>query len=278
MIFARIAALGVFAIVAVYLFATAPEPLPDGGNAAADKRISIDRVFEATNTINHEARRIYTARVVGGGLQAGLEFAEDWQKQDRQAGPLPALFLRLVSSELAKRSESLSLFLGSDEPINPSNLFSGEQKIRFLQMKADGRPQVFAGPDGLQVGMYPDVASAAPCVSCHNDHTASPKRNWTLGDVMGATTWLYPAREVSTQEFQEIVATVYSSVESAWRMYLQKAATFSVPPTIGSDWPKAGSRALPDAETFMAEVYGSSAPKVMRILNYHLVASVVAEQ
>jgi adenylate cyclase len=267
MTFARVLTLAVLGTVAVYLFATRPEPLPDGSGTASEKHIPIARVFEAVNAINHEARRIFTARVVGEGQKAGLKFAEDWQHEESEAGPLPALFLRLVSSELAKRSDKLSLFLGSDEPINPSNRFSREQKVRFQQMKTNGHPQLFPTPDGLQVGMYPDVASVAPCVSCHNEHTTSPKRDWKLGDVMGATTWMHPDEEVSLQEFQEIIATVYSCVEGAWRIYLQKTTTFASPPRIGPDWPKAGSPVLPDAETFMAELYGSSAPKVMQVLN-----------
>jgi hypothetical protein len=277
MTFARVVTLAVLGVIAVYLFATAPEPLPQQGSISeAGKQIPIDRVFEAANIINHESRRIYTARIVGGGQRAGLEFAEDWRDKDSQAGPLPALFLRLVSSELAKRSEMLSLFLGSDEPINPSNLFSGEQKVRFLQLKADASPRFFAAPDGQYVAMYPDVASARPCVTCHNEHTGSPKRDWKLGDIMGATTWISPAREVSADEFQTIVSALYACVESAWRIYLEKSATFSNPPAIGTDWPKQGSRVLPDAETFMADVYQSSAPRVLRLFSEPTVTSSTA--
>ncbi|MBX9591321.1 MAG: DUF3365 domain-containing protein [Hyphomonadaceae bacterium] len=269
MIFAKLVVLAMLAIVAIYLFVTAPEPLPDnaGPSGSADRRVAIAQVFEAANAINHEARRTYTARVVGPGQQAGLEFAEDWREKQRQAGPLPALFLRLVSSELTKKPQPLGLFLGSDEPINPSNLFTGEQKVRFGRMQAETRPQVFATPDGYQVAMYPDVASAEPCVRCHNEHKASPKRDWKLDDIMGATTWIYPQRDVSLAEFLVIVANVYSSVEAAWETVLAKAATFTPPPAIGPHWPKAGARVLPDSQTFMAEVYQASAPTVVRILS-----------
>lgn len=33
--------------------------------------------------------------------------------------------------------------------------------------------------------VYPDVAVAPACVSCHNDHPDSPRRDFELGDVMG---------------------------------------------------------------------------------------------
>jgi len=273
MIFAKLVALALLAIVAIYLFVAAPEPLPDkaGPSGSADRRVAIEQVFEAANAINLEARRIYTVRIVGAGQQVGLEFAEDWREKQRQAGPLPALFLRLISSELAKQPEPLGLFLGSNEPINPSNLFTGEQKARFLRMQAANQPQVFATPDGYQVAMYPDVASAEPCVRCHNEHKTSPKRDWKLNDVMGATTWIYPQREVSLAEFLVIVANVYAGVETAWQTFLAKAATFTHPPAVGPQWPKAGARVLPDAQTFMAEVYQASAPRVVRILNRNAV-------
>ena len=33
--------------------------------------------------------------------------------------------------------------------------------------------------------VYADTAVAPVCVSCHNDHKDSPKRDFKLGDVMG---------------------------------------------------------------------------------------------
>lgn len=69
------------------------------------------------------------------------------------------------------------------------------------------------------------------------------------------------------------MANVYASVESAWLLYLRKSSAFDVPPVIGAEWPKAGARVLPDADTFMDEVYRCSRPKVMRILNLSLTKS-----
>jgi uncharacterized protein DUF3365 len=33
--------------------------------------------------------------------------------------------------------------------------------------------------------LYPDVAVSQSCVGCHNAHPQSPKKNFTVGDVMG---------------------------------------------------------------------------------------------
>jgi len=42
------------------------------------------------------------------------------------------------------------------------------------------------GPQTFFVGVYPDNAVSTACVSCHNTHIKSPKRNFALGDNMGA--------------------------------------------------------------------------------------------
>jgi adenylate cyclase len=269
---AHSAILAVGAIIAVYLFAAAPQPLPEafGVTGTASRKIAVEHLFSAVNIINHEARRIYTARIVGGGKQAGLDFSEDWQDKDRHAGPLPALFLRLVASELNVLSVPLGLFLGSDNPINPSNHFAGEQKVRFARMEAEGVPQFFRTPERQHVAMFPDVASVEACVSCHNEHKTSPKRNWKIGDIMGATTWMYEQPVVSVDEFQAIVAGVYVSIERAWRIYVTKTSTFDAPPAIGPAWPATGARVLPDPQTFMDEVYLASAPKILLIMNRQL--------
>lgn len=273
MIYLRLVVLSVLNLLAVYLFVAAPPPLPEAGavREAGAKRIPTAALFEALNTVNSEARRIYTARVVGVGKEAGLAFREDWRDADKEAGPLPALFFRLVASDLTKNPEPLSLFLGSDAPINPSNKFTGEQTARFERIKLDGLPQIFQDADKNQVGMFSDPASAKPCVTCHNEHASSPKKDWRLDDAMGAATWIYPERDVSLAEFNGLVRNVYAGVETAWNAYLAKTATFKEPVRIAVDaWPGKDKRVLPDPQTFMTEVYQASAPKVMKILNDRL--------
>jgi len=45
---------------------------------------------------------------------------------------------------------------------------------------------VGTGPVGIHfTAIYPDVGVAPVCVSCHNGHKDSPRRDFKLGDVMG---------------------------------------------------------------------------------------------
>jgi hypothetical protein len=254
------------AVAGIYLFASAPPPLPDEDQAGRmqDAAIHVKVLLDAANAANAAARKIYTERIVTAGQEAGLAFDEDWRKPDREAGPLPALFLRAVAESLQQQSSALALFLGSDNPINPSNAFTGDQVAAFAALRQDRRARYFPMPDlGRQVALYADVAVAAGCVKCHNEHPKTPKRDWVRGDVMGATTWTYPAAVLNEHELRTALAQVYAAIDQAYRTYLEKARRFADPPVIGSEWPRKGHRRLPDAQTFMAAVKEASALSVL---------------
>lgn len=255
---------GFFISLIVYLFATAPPELPDvEQNMEQQRPIDVANLFNAMNAINDTARRIYTAKIVGGGKKAGLDFGEDWAEPGVDKGPLPALFLRLVASRMETKPPQLGLYLGSDQPINKSNLFSGKQAQAFAQVK-DLQAAVFLKSEDTHfVAMYPDVASAQPCVSCHNEHPDSPKDNWQLHDVMGATTWTYPHAQLGAGEYLEVTEAFYASVQEAYQSYLDKVSEFDQPVPVGLNWPERGTRELPDADTFMQVVRLESAASVL---------------
>ncbi len=256
MTFGRVLSLFVLIVIGVYLFVTAPPPLPESGAATVKgETIGASRMFQTINAVNALTRKLYTERIVGAGQLAGLQFGEDWKQDGVEAGPLPALFLRLIAEKLQQKKPLLGLFLGSDKPINPSNLFTGRQQSEFAEIRATGRPRFFAMPDRSQVAMFPDVAAAAPCVSCHNKHRDTPKKDWKLNDIMGAATWVYQADQVSRDDYRLLLANLYSAIEESYRDYLRKAATFRDPPRMGADWPSKGKRVLPDSKTMMEAVY-----------------------
>lgn len=260
----KIWAIGIAACLGIYLFASAPSELPDTALAnSAGEPIEVERMFNALNALNDAARGIYTKRVVGGGLKAGLKFGEDWAEPGVEKGPLPALFLRVVAGRIESKPPTLGLYLGSDEPINKSNLFTGEQAENFAKLKSLGSPLIDQVENVGFVGMYPDLASVKPCVSCHNDHADSPKTDWKLDDMMGATTWIYPKGMLSPSEYLVVTEAFYRSVEEAYTMYLEKTAQFAEPVPIGPGWPEEGKRQLPDLETFMAAVKEQASPAVL---------------
>jgi len=265
-IFRLILAGGIFCL-AIYLFVSAPPPLPDNQMADQNMRsIDVENVFVAANAINEAARQIYTSRIVGPGLKNGLKFGEDWDEPGVEKGPLPALFLRLAAQQLESKPTRLSLYLGSDAPINKSNLFAPEQMVAFNEVKQT-QAAVFSQIDGVgAIGMFPDIASAGPCVSCHNEHADSPKVDWELNDVMGATTWLYPRKELGAGEYLNTTEQVFDAIEEAYGTYLTKAAGFDSAIRIGTHWPDEGGTDLPDLQTFMAEVRSVASKAVVEEL------------
>ena len=241
----------------VYLFATAPPPLPEG-NASGGTPIPVEMLMRAVASENDVARALYTTEIVGKGMQVGLKFDENWREEGVEAGPLPALFLRETASSLEKNPVPLSLFLGSAYPINASNQFKGIQQTRFEAMLADEKPQFFFDEDiQRHTAMFVDKAVAEACVTCHNDHAQTPKSDWVLGEVMGATTWSYPGDSVNLETYLRVLGALRQGFRSAYQAYLDKAAGFTNPPEVGSRWPKDGNF-LPDSNTFMDELVRQS--------------------
>jgi adenylate cyclase len=254
----------------VYLFVSAPEKLPVEGERLEAQNVDGERLFHAVNALNHHARKIYTSEIVGKGKKVGLKFGEDWAERGVEKGPLPALFLREFSKELERRPEPLGLYLGSDEPINVSNLFTGSTATDYQKLVATEAP-VFSNIDGFgKVAMFPDIASAQGCVTCHNEHPDSPKKDWVLNEVMGATTWTWPQEYTSAEEMQVMLQVAVDALGDAYGNYLEKTEEFSTPPLIGEDWPESGQYALPSKEVYLARVIEESAPDALRVLLEYL--------
>jgi adenylate cyclase len=265
MVFSRVSLYTAVAIsCGIYLFVQAPERLAPETEKVGT--VPVQTLFEAVNTINATARQIYTKQIVGPGTKVGLKFDADWQENDVFAGPLPAIFLRTTAHHLERDPAPLGLFLGSEYPINTSNLFSDEQKIMFAFIQQDQQPR-YGEADGSQFGMFADLASDQACVTCHNEHVDSPRDDWRLGGVMGATTWTWPVDRgtLTIEQFMDTVDAVYRSIALAYEDYLVEAMGFEQVPEIGSLWPKEGY-VLPDRQTFMLKTKQMSAHHVLGIL------------
>lgn len=252
--------------LAIYLFVSAPPDLPDG-TVGQVEMVKISDVLDVIAFENELVREIYTREIVGEGQGVGLKFSEDWRKDDVEAGPLPALFLREAASSISARPFPLGLFLGSDQAISQSNQFSGAQAEAFKKIRETRKAQRFFAEDTqLFTAMYPDIASAPPCVKCHNGHQDSPKQDWVLNDVMGATTWTYPKTEVSLSEALALIRSTRQGFADAYRAYLTKVKGFSQEIKIGEKWPQEG-KFLPSLETFLNQFeQRASAMTISRLL------------
>ena len=263
----RTVLIGVFACTGIYLFASAPQPLPDKAALFTDKRsVHVGNMFNAVNAVNHAARAIYTERIVGVGMKLGLKYGEDWADPAVEKGPLPALFLRVVAGRLERKPSRLGLYLGSDEPINKSNLFDTTQSVSFELLKATKDAVIMPANVVGYVGMYPDIASSHPCVTCHNDHPDSPKTDWELNDIMGATTWTYPTEKLGADAYLSTTEQLFQSIEEAYGIYIDKVALFDPNIEIGTDWPDENNLRLPNRQTFMTAVRNQASAAIVEEL------------
>ena len=243
-------------------------PPPDDA-AFSGAAIPIADVFAILEAENDAVRALWTKEIVGKGKERGLAFDKRWREPGVEAGPLPALFLRETAESLRRNPLPLYLFLGSDFPISDANKFTGLQETYFQRIKATGDPQFFVDQEvGMQTAMFSDIAVAEACVQCHNADPDTPKTDWRLGDIMGATTWSYPSAEITAQEALALVGALRQSARHAYEEYLAKATTFANPPAVGDRWPSDGY-ALPTADEFMREVELRASPATLHSLLEH---------
>jgi len=248
----------------VYLLVSAPAPLEE--TKATGATIPVERLFEILKAENDVVRAMWTKEVVGAGKPVGLKFDEHWREADVEAGPLPALFLRETAKSLEKNPSPLSLFLGSDFPINQANRFEGLQLQKFQMLRQTQQAQFFHLPEiQMQVAMFADKAVSEGCIQCHNHHDQSPKHDWKIDEIMGATTWMYPAATVSMDEVLRTLSALHQGFQDAYAAYLEKAKKFANPPQIGERWPAEGYY-LPSQEAFMAEIIKRTSPKTILAL------------
>lgn len=144
--------------------------------------IEADRTFYTQHVVERmEAMLIVTA-------------SEKWRKD--QTLPLPAQFLKEASRGLHVRGKPFRYRLVSPWPIEPSHGPTSEEEQRaFTQVVEYGEvveEYVVIDNEKYYKAIYPDRAVSTACVSCHNSHENSPKRDFKLNDVMGGLEILLP--------------------------------------------------------------------------------------
>lgn len=147
-------------------------------------------VADMLHAVMDSDRTIYTRMIVQRlvakhKLIKATEFFED----DISA-PLPAQMFRFGSEMVADRTDLFSYSLQSLWPINKQNAPKTDLEKEGLQYIADNPGENFYGEEELGgetyfTAVYPDVAVAEVCASCHNDHKDTPKTDFKVGDVMG---------------------------------------------------------------------------------------------
>lgn len=177
---------GAFAFVAVVSYWIFALTL---ANQMKSDLLSPDKAAAYIHAVIEASRTVYTEHVVGKLHQAGLaEAIEHWR--DENGVPLPAQFLlesgRLVSQKNLKLSFRLASLLPTYAWNGPTTDF--ERKGLDAVGKDPSKPVGgFVRIDGGRYyqAIYPDRAVTQSCVTCHNQHPNSLRRDYKIGDVMG---------------------------------------------------------------------------------------------
>ena len=165
--------------------------LPLGPGALAED-VPVQQVADMLNAVIRAHRTTY-ARLIVDRLareEEVIDVSEHWK--DDAALLLPAQMFRETENLVdADAGLGLSYALLSLWPISPQNTAKTEVEKQGMQFVVDHPDQVFYGSETLGgseyfTAIYPDAAVADACVSCHNGHKDSPRRDFKLGDLMGA--------------------------------------------------------------------------------------------
>lgn len=158
--------------------------------AASSPNLSPEKVADLIHTVIESDRAVYAERVVNRlqNLDKVIKASEHFEAE--KALPLPAQMLRMGAQEAAAKGE-LRYALVSPWAINKANLPKTEIEKAGLAAVIKNPDQPYRGYQSAAgkeyfISVYADRAVSAACVKCHNEHLESPKKDFAVGDVMGA--------------------------------------------------------------------------------------------
>lgn len=165
----------------------------EGGSSEASATgagIPAQKFADGLHAVMESDRAIYTKKVVNrlANKESVIKASEHWE--DDKALPLPAQMFRMGAEMVAKKDPGFTYSLLSKWPINAQNKPSTDLEKKGLDFVAANKGKNFYGEESLAgtkyfTAVYADTGVAEACISCHNEHKDSPKKDFKLGDVMG---------------------------------------------------------------------------------------------
>jgi hypothetical protein len=171
-----------------------------GSNALAtdlaDKPIiSPKAMADALHLVMDSDRTVYTRKIVNRLVKKEKVIKASEHYSDEKALVLPAQMFRYGAELVAKRAEKIpdvkfSYSLQSLWPINKQNAPKTQAEKDGLKYVAENKGKNYYTVEELGgtqyfTAVYADTGVAPVCVSCHNDHKDSPRRDFKIGEVMG---------------------------------------------------------------------------------------------
>ncbi len=163
--------------------------LPFAKESPGTSGVPPEKVADYVHAVLEADRTIYTTHVVNRMQEKGIvKAAEHWEQDN--ALLLPAQFLQHSGRLVAESGRGIRYRLIGLSPIYQRNAPATEFERKALETLR-GRPErpvtgiVSSGKKQYFQAVYSDLAVSSACVSCHNSHPLSPKRDFKLQDVMG---------------------------------------------------------------------------------------------
>jgi Protein of unknown function (DUF3365) len=160
---------------------------------------SYQQIADALHAIIESDRTVYTRLIVNRlqNEEKVIKATEHWK--DEKTLVLPAQMLRYGSEGVAEKNPGFSYALLSLWPINKQNAAKTAVEKKGLEAVAkDGSKPFYAeetlGGKKFYTAVYADKAVARACITCHNDHKDTPRRDFKMGETMGGVVVRLPMR------------------------------------------------------------------------------------
>lgn len=154
------------------------------------KGVPLQKVADMLHAVMEADRTVYTQKVVNRLQNEEKVIKADEHFTDKKALPLPAQMFRFGAERVSEKTKAFSYSLLSLWPINKQNAprtaveKDGLKAINTTKEKPFYKEETL-GKQKYYTAIYADVAVSPGCVSCHNQHAESPRKDFKLNDVMG---------------------------------------------------------------------------------------------
>jgi hypothetical protein len=174
------------------LFVAMAMTLSISGSAtyAAGTGVSYQQMADSLHAVLDADRSVYTKLIVNRlqNDEKVITASEHWK--DDKALLLPAQMFRAGAEAAAQKNPGFSYSLQSLWAVNKQNSPKTAAEKEGLTAVAATPDKPFYKEEKLGdttyfTAVYPDRAISKACVSCHNDHRDSPRKDFKLNDVMG---------------------------------------------------------------------------------------------
>lgn len=153
--------------------------------------VSTRKMADALHAVIAADRQAYSELIVQRLLGGELRLPGTNVGHPVQGPPVHAQLLRTAAQSIQQRGAEFSYTLRSLWPINASHGPQTQVEQTGLEYVAKHASEAYYTEEELGgrsyfTGVYPDVATLSSCVECHNQHPASARRDFRVGEVMGA--------------------------------------------------------------------------------------------